>query len=244
MMRQTHKRRRVPLSFATKDALPLLSPVVGDRICYETWAGDPLHEEQALRRMQEGGSVYYTTWEEKRHERTGDGRGDRGAGGYRLHLCDGLGLHEGGRLPVARTGERVRIPAPVSVPAMVPARNGGTDDAEPSGRPAVRRRDRVEDRASRDRGRERGGLDQWPSRSARSVHLRRGAGRGSEATVCALLLIVALLVSVTAIQCDALRRRRRRADDVLGCSVDHGAGMAHPGDRDRLEGFKILKGAG
>jgi len=63
-MRKTHERREVPFSYAFKDELPRLTPIVGDRVVYETWAGDPLHSDDALVRLQAGGVVYYTTWED------------------------------------------------------------------------------------------------------------------------------------------------------------------------------------
>lgn len=64
-MRQTHARRKVPASYAARDELPRITPIIGDTICYETWAGDPIHREDALRRMRDGRTVYYTTWEKE-----------------------------------------------------------------------------------------------------------------------------------------------------------------------------------
>ena len=64
MMRKTHERRGVPFSYALREELPHLTPIVGDIVAYETWAGDPLHRHDALTRLKAGGVVYYTTWED------------------------------------------------------------------------------------------------------------------------------------------------------------------------------------
>jgi len=64
MQRKTHERRPVPKSYAKHEELPNITPIVGDIVVYETWAGDLLHVDDALSRLQRGESVYYTTWED------------------------------------------------------------------------------------------------------------------------------------------------------------------------------------
>lgn len=63
-MRKTHDRRPVPASYAKKDELPRITPIIGDIIAYETWSGDPIHRDDALADMRDGKTIYYTTWED------------------------------------------------------------------------------------------------------------------------------------------------------------------------------------
>jgi len=63
-MRKTHDRQRIPASYASREELPRLTPIVGDIVAYETWAGDPIHHHDALVRLRAGKPVYYTTWED------------------------------------------------------------------------------------------------------------------------------------------------------------------------------------
>jgi len=80
--RPTHPRRRVHPPEAFHDerywpgppgtplgqgtfipTLKRLTPIVGDTVRYETWAGDILNREDARRRLDTGETLYYTTWE-------------------------------------------------------------------------------------------------------------------------------------------------------------------------------------
>lgn len=40
-----------------------MTPIVGDTIVYETETGDVLTSEQARKRLDEGSTLFYTTWE-------------------------------------------------------------------------------------------------------------------------------------------------------------------------------------
>lgn len=67
MMIRTHDPQQVHPSFAKRDVLPALTPIVGDHIRYLRakapgclW--NHLTKEEALERMQRGTPVYYETW--------------------------------------------------------------------------------------------------------------------------------------------------------------------------------------
>jgi hypothetical protein len=62
-LKSIHARTPVPSSFSTKNELPHVTPIVGDAVVYETWAGDKIHHTDALRLMKQGREVFYTTWE-------------------------------------------------------------------------------------------------------------------------------------------------------------------------------------
>ena len=62
--RCTHPRRPVPLIYGLKDELPRLTPIVGDRICYESNSGYPIHRDEAMRLLLKRRPVFYTTWTE------------------------------------------------------------------------------------------------------------------------------------------------------------------------------------
>ena len=77
-MRQPHPRRKVPASARTERfessgtlgkphvilTLKTRTPIVGDAISYETWAGDKIHPDDARKALDAGRTLYYTTWED------------------------------------------------------------------------------------------------------------------------------------------------------------------------------------
>jgi len=63
-MRRTHERRPANKGMIKWYGLPTKTPIVGDVVVYETWGGDLLHAKDAERRLRDGKSVYYTTWED------------------------------------------------------------------------------------------------------------------------------------------------------------------------------------
>lgn len=44
-------------------SMKTLTPVVGDVVVYESFAGDKMHKWDARRRYDKGESIYFTTWE-------------------------------------------------------------------------------------------------------------------------------------------------------------------------------------
>lgn len=63
--KKTHSARPVPNSFAQLDRLPQITPIVGDTIVYHPSSEDHSHHIDpavALLRLQQGQTMYYTTW--------------------------------------------------------------------------------------------------------------------------------------------------------------------------------------